>query len=69
MNKKEERRLGAVNIKVFCKFTCVCVLVYEVPKSSYPGIVLNFIEIHYQLYKKISLSISHNLLPGKVKPL
>ena len=31
--------------------------------------VLNFIEIHYQLYKKISLSISHNPLPGKIKAL
>ena len=31
--------------------------------------VLNFIEIHYQLYKKLSLSISHNPLPGKVKVL
>ena len=45
------------------------VLVYVVPKSSQPGIVLNFIEIHYQFYKKLSLSISHNPLPGKFKVL
>ena len=31
--------------------------------------LLNFIEIHYQLYKKLSLSISHNPLPGKFKVL
>ena len=66
---KREVQAGAVYIEVFCIFTCVCVLVYVVPKSSQPGGVLNFIEIHYQIYKKLSLSINLNPLPGNFKVL
>ena len=51
--KTDEREVqaGAVYIKVFVYFTCVYVLVYEVPKSPWPGGVLIFIENHYQIYK------------------
>ena len=31
---EREVQAGAVYIEVFCIFTCVCVLVYVVPKSS-----------------------------------
>ena len=48
---EREVQAGAVYIEVFCIFTCVCVLVYVVPKSSWPGGVLIFIENHYQIYK------------------
>ena len=69
--KTDEREVqaGAVYIEVFCIFTCVCVLVYVVPKSSQPGRMLNFIEIHYQIYKKLSLSFNLNPLSGNFKVL
>ena len=34
VDNQREVQAGAVYIEVFCIFTCVCVLVYVVPKSS-----------------------------------
>ena len=51
--------------QVFCKFTCVCTCI-RISKNSGPLGVLNFIEIHSKIYKKLSLS--RNLNPYLVIP-
>ena len=50
---------GAVYIKFFVNLLA-CALVYAVPKNPGPLGVLNFIEIHCKIYKKLSLSRNPN---------
>ena len=56
---------GAVYIKFFVNLL-MCGLVYAFPKNPRPLGVLNFIEIHSKIYKKLSLS--RNLNPYLVIP-
>ena len=51
--------------QVFCKFTCVWTCI-RISKNPRPLGVLNFIEIHSKIYKKLSLS--RNLNPCLVIP-
>ena len=50
---------GAVYNKFFCKFTCMCTCI-RISKNPGPLGVLNFIEIHCKMYKKLSLSCNPN---------
>ena len=45
--------------EVFCKFTCICTCIRN-SKDPGPLGVLNFIEIHCKIYKKLSLSRNPN---------
>ena len=45
--------------QVFCKFICVWTCI-RISKKQGPLGVLNFIEIHSKIYKKLSLSRNHN---------
>ena len=44
----------------FVYFSTVRLLVYAVPKSSWPGKLLNFTEIHRKILQKLSFSIETN---------
>ena len=58
-NQAIEMQAGAVYIKFFVNLLA-CALVYAFPKNPRPLGVLNFIEIHCKIYKKLSLSRNPN---------
>ena len=52
-------RLAQCITSFFCKFTCMCTCI-RISKNPGPLGVLNFIEIHSKIYKKLSLSRNPN---------
>ena len=54
--------------QVFCKFTCMCTCI-RISKNPGPLGVLNFIEIHCKIYKKLSLSRNPNLVSSNSKSI